>query len=62
MKIILVKGCLDCPYGAMWKLDGSQYMCEKGGKINRFPSKPLDDCPLKDAAVIKNMCMAITNA
>jgi len=49
MKIILVAGCSNCPHGAQWNLEGTEYMCGKKTKIN--PDKNIPEwCPLMEAA------------
>jgi len=49
MKIILIAGCILCPYGARFNLDGTEYLCSKLMKINNNPKTPLPECPLDDA-------------
>ena len=50
MKIILVTGCNNCPYGAQFKLDHSEYLCSKLSAVNKNPREPLSKCTLDDAA------------
>jgi len=50
MKIILIPSCSKCPHGAMWDLDGKQYMCAELRKVNTSGDKTiLDSCKLQDA-------------
>ena len=56
MKIIMVPGCVKCPHGALWELDGKQYMCSAKLKVNPNGFKAPEWCPLQDALqVIKEL-------
>ena len=49
MKIILIAGCAQCPHGAPWNIEMTEYMCSRLLKVNKTTSPPLRDCPLDDA-------------
>ena len=49
MKIILIHNCQDCPHGARWNLEGTEYICSQLRKVNNHPEKPLSECRLDDA-------------
>lgn len=50
MKIIIIAGCTTCPHGTQWNLEGTEFMCSELTKVNMTPEKPLESCPLDDAA------------
>jgi len=59
VKMIVVTGCNNCPFGALWSLDTCEYMCSKLSKVNKKPLSPLENCPLENGAdVIKKVLKA----